>query len=308
MLTVLIGCRVAHDHDNLIKMWLPISEKISETTGRHFAINHQQPIGGGCINAAYCINGNGQQYFVKTNAAAGAAMFEAEAAGLEEIAHSRSVRVPKPICHGTTGNTSFLVLEYIELGGSRHGSLAELGCQLARMHRTTSNHYGWRRDNTIGSTPQINTQSDNWVEFWRNRRLRFQLELAARNGYRGSLQRHGERLLSDIEIFFERYTPPASLLHGDLWSGNYDVTRNGEPVIFDPAVYYGDRETDLAMTELFGGFSPQFYQAYENEYPLDNGYSERKILYNLYHVLNHLNLFGGGYLSQAERMMESLLH
>ena len=98
------------------------------------------------------------------------------------------------------------------------------------------------------------------------------------------------------------------MLHGDLWSGNYDVTHRGDPVIFDPAVYYGDRETDLAMTELFGGFSPQFYQAYENEYPLDNGYSERKILYNLYHVLNHLNLFGGGYLSQAERMMESLLH
>jgi fructosamine-3-kinase len=175
------------------------------------------------------------------------------------------------------------------------------------MHRITRPAFGWVRDNTIGSTPQINTPADDWIGFWRDRRLRFQLELAVRNGAGGSLQAGGERLLDEFPRLFSSYTPVASLLHGDLWGGNQAYTRAGEPAIYDPAVYYGDRETDIAMTELFGGFGRDFYAAYREHYPLDEGYAVRRRLYNLYHVLNHFNMFGGGYLSQARGMLDSLL-
>jgi protein-ribulosamine 3-kinase len=185
--------------------------------------------------------------------------------------------------------------------------MAALGEQLAAMHRATRDRFGWRRDNTIGSTPQVNMQLSDWVEFWRRHRLGYQLDLAARNGYRGALQDKGAQLLERLPQFFKGYRPAASLLHGDLWGGNAAVTAGGEPVIFDPAVYYGDREADLAMTTLFGGFTPAFYRAYETQWPLDPGHRERHELYNLYHVLNHLNLFGGGYRAQAEGMIDRLL-
>ena len=202
---------------------------------------------------------------------------------------------------------SWLVLEYLDLGVRSASNPDALGCALAAMHQCRSNQFGWSRNNTIGSTPQINTRSDDWVSFWRTHRLGFQLRLALENGYRGRLQQLGERLLECVEQFFTGYQPYPSLLHGDLWCGNYAYTGAGEPVLFDPAVYFGDREADLAMTELFGGFPQRFYSAYRHEYQLDSGYNTRKILYNLYHVLNHLNLFGGSYRQQAEQMMNALL-
>jgi fructosamine-3-kinase len=174
------------------------------------------------------------------------------------------------------------------------------------MHRTARDHFGWDRDNTIGSTPQHNAPCGEWVTFWREHRLGFQLDLAARQGYGGRLQKLGERLLADLTGLID-HDPRPSLLHGDLWGGNIGYDREGNPVIFDPAVYYGDREADLAMTELFGGFGSGFYAAYEEAWPLDPGYSVRKTLYNLYHILNHLNLFGSGYLGQAQTMTERLL-
>lgn len=237
-------------------------------------------------------------------------MFEAEAAGLREIAHTQTIRAPEPVCWGTADGAAYLVQEYLDLRGSNSpASVEKLGLKIAQMHRVTARtgHYGWQINNTIGSTPQINTRADNWLAFWREQRLGFQLQLAANHGYGGALQRKGERLLADIPAFFTDYTPAPALLHGDLWSGNYGILACDNPVIFDPAVYYGDRETDMAMTELFGGFSPAFYHAYNDTYPLDSGYQNRKTLYNLYHILNHLNLFGGAYLSQAERMMDALL-
>ena len=166
---------------------------------------------------------------------------------------------------------------------------------------------GWRRANTIGATPQINCRSGDWVGFWREHRLGYQLRLAEANGHRGSLQENGARLLSKIPTFFSGYRPLPALLHGDLWSGNVGFDDAGKPVVFDPAVYYGDHEADVAMTELFGGFSGDFYAAYREVFPLDASYAVRKHLYNLYHVLNHLNLFGGGYLGQAERLISELL-
>jgi protein-ribulosamine 3-kinase len=283
-----------------------IARAVSEATGTPFKPDGRTTVGGGCINSTEILRGGEQRFFVKLNDSARLAMFEAEAEGLHEIAASNSVRVPHPICSGTHGGQSYLVLEYLDFGCVSAKSDALLGRQLAAMHRVTHALFGWRRDNTIGSTPQINNEETDWVDFYREHRLRFQLELAARNGYGGNLLRRGERLLEELPAFFASYSPQPSLLHGDLWGGNHAALRDGSPVIFDPAVYYGDREADLAMTQLFGGFSADFYAAYRESWPLDSGYRMRADLYNLYHVLNHLNLFGGGYRGQAEQTIERL--
>lgn len=288
-------------------VWPAIAAQIAAATGKPFSIKNQALVGGGCINAAYCIESNGQRYFVKVNSADKTGMFEAEAAGLREILATRTLRVPEPVCFGAFEDTAWLALEYVEMGSGAEPGFDELGEGLARMHRVTRSEFGWERDNTIGSTAQINTPASDWIKFWRDHRLGYQLRLAAKNGHTGSLQKKGERLMAGLDGFFRGYTPEASLLHGDLWGGNYGFDEAGRPVLFDPAVYYGDREADLAMTELFGGFSPRFYAAYNAAYPLESGYADRKVLYNLYHVLNHLNLFGGGYLGQAERMLDALL-
>ena len=282
-----------------------IAAVISHATGEPLLPSALHNAGGGCINQAFILASGARRYFIKTNRAALARMFEAEAEGLDEILKSRSLRAPQPICHGTAGDTAYLALEYLDLGG--HGNPAEMGRQLAAMHRCTTGQFGWKRNNTIGSTPQSNPWTQDWVEFLGKHRLGFQLELAAKNGLGNKLQKPGEALLAHLEVFFQDYQPAPSLLHGDLWGGNAAFTRSGEPVIFDPAVYYGDREADLAMTELFGGFDASFYSAYREAWPLDAGYSTRKTLYNLYHILNHANLFGGGYVNQADVMIRRLL-
>ena len=288
-------------------LWSDIAGHISATTGSAFSPQSQHALGGGCINATALVEDGRRRFFVKLNDADRLAMFEAEADGLNEIAASKTVRVPLPVCSGRSGNQSYLVMEHIEFGAAGEHGARLLGQQLAAMHRTTRDRFGWQRDNTIGSTPQINTAETDWVVFWQQHRLGYQIELAANNGYRGDLLRNGERLLADVDMFFRDHTPAPSLLHGDLWSGNYSMDSAGNPVIFDPAVYYGDREADIAMTELFGGFPAGFYSEYRNAWPLDPGYSVRKQLYNLYHILNHLNLFGGSYRSQAEGMTGRLL-
>ncbi|MFQ5993559.1 MAG: fructosamine kinase family protein [Acidiferrobacterales bacterium] len=287
--------------------WSKIADHIADVTGQPFALRDQRDVGGGCINAAAVLESDSGRVFVKLNKASALEMFAAEFAGLEEIARAAAMRVPTPICFGDEGNCAYLVLQYIEQGTATTESIEQLGRQLAKMHRYTGKQYGWFRDNTIGSTPQVNTPCRSWVDFWRTCRLRFQLELAERRGCRVSLRQKGEQLIDNIDVFFHSYTPAPSLLHGDLWSGNYTVDVSGTPVVFDPAVYYGDREADLAMTELFGGFPARFYDSYRETYPLEAGYEVRKVLYNLYHILNHFNLFGGGYESQAERMIQKLL-
>jgi len=287
--------------------WKDVERSIGAASGAPFAIETRARIGGGCINECYVVRGGERTWFVKLNAATRADMFAAEAEGLDEIARSAAVRVPRPLCHGARDNASWLVLEHLELRPGDDRSMGRLGRGLARMHRVTGARFGWHRDNTIGATPQVNTGSSDWIAFWGERRLAFQLKLAASRGDGGRLVAAGERLLAVLPSFFGGYTPAPSLLHGDLWSGNAGRSADGEPVIYDPAVYYGDREADLAMTELFGGFPRSFYEAYGSEYPLDPGYATRKHLYNLYHVLNHLNLFGGGYGAQAQRMIDQLL-
>jgi fructosamine-3-kinase len=288
-------------------LWSRIAAQIEHTTGTPFRCERQRAVGGGCINDAAVIEDAGRSYFVKLNDARRLPMFEAEADGLNELAASRTVRVPLPVCTGLAEQRAYLVMQYVEFGHGDDAAAELLGRGLAAMHRVQQGDYGWWRINTIGSTPQDNTRESDWVTFWDTHRLGYQLELAATHGYGGDLQRKGARLRAGLGQFFTDYTPPASLLHGDLWSGNYAVDTQGQPVIFDPAVYYGDRETDLAMTELFGGFPARFYHAYREAYPLDPGYAVRRDLYNLYHVLNHLNLFGGGYRTQAEEIIRRLL-
>jgi fructosamine-3-kinase len=288
-----------------MKDWQEIGAHIAQSTGQNFIAGDAREVGGGCINQAYVLRGGRAEYFVKINRADSLEMFAAEAEGLAEIAKTGAIRVPRPICWGVSGQRAYLAMEYLALGGGAD-AIPRLGEQLAVLHRATQARFGWHRDNTIGATPQPNAYEYDWLTFLRQHRLGFQFDLAARRG--GSrLARLGERLLAELGGFFQGYTPAPSLLHGDLWSGNYAIDRQNRPVIFDPAVYYGDREADLAMTELFGGFPAAFYAAYQAAWPLDSGYRARKTLYNLYHIVNHYNLFGGGYLGQAERMCESLL-
>ena len=286
--------------------WDAIAAAIGHVTQASFELARATPLSGGCINQTWRVTGrDGAHYFIKLNDAHKLPMFTAESAGLEAIAATKTVCVPQPVTHGGAGQYAFLVLEYLDLNGS--GDARLLGEQLAALHRVQAKQFGWQQDNTLGETAQPNGWSSDWVAFWRERRLGFQLDLAARNGYSGKLQEMGHKLMERLPEFFDGYRPSPSLLHGDLWGGNHAYTTDGTPVIFDPAPYYGDREADLAMTELLGGFDQEFYATYRTAWPLDAGYATRKILYNLYHILNHANLFGGGYAQQAEGMMQGLL-
>lgn len=286
-------------------MWDAIARHISQATGNAFVIRDRQSVSGGSINQAYCISDGDQRYFLKLNQAVRVAMFEQEALGLKEMAETQTITVPRPICWGTSDSSAYLVLTWLDLGYGQGNAWEAMGHQLAAMHRVTSDKgFGWHQTNTIGATPQQNPWTADWVEFYREHRLRYQLRLAARRG--GHFPRQDE-LLDALPLLLSGHNPKPSLVHGDLWSGNGAVSVDGDPVLLDPAVYYGDREVDIAMTELFGGFPNGFYQGYRAAYPLEDGYGQRKVLYNLYHILNHFNLFGGGYGSQANRMIDQIL-
>lgn len=293
-------------------MWTQIATHISQVTGKTFEINDRQTVSGGCINQGYAVSGNTDTYFVKLNKATQVEMFEAEALGLKQMLETQTIRIPKPICVGTVGDISYLALEWLEFGGSNSTqSWEDMGRMLAAMHQAKPPQpsggaeacFGWNRNNTIGSTPQINTWTSDWVKFFTEHRLGYQFQLARRRGGDFPWQ---ERLIEAIPQLLD-HKPKPSLVHGDLWGGNAGITKAGEPVILDPATYVGDREVDLAMTELFGGFPAAFYRGYNEVWPLSSGYKQRKTLYNLYHILNHFNLFGGGYASQANRMIEQIL-
>ncbi len=286
--------------------WQEIAQRISETSGQAFDPRPPSGLGGGCINDAFRLGDGRQDWFVKTNDAARLDMFEAEAEGLNSLAAAGAIGVPRALCWGICEDRSFIVMQYLQLGRGSSQDWAKAGRQLAGLHRVSNAAFGWNRDNTIGATQQHNGWDRDWIAFWREQRLGFQLRLAAKRGYGGRLQSLGEQLLVRFPALIG-HEPVPSLLHGDLWGGNIGFDRDGEPFIYDPATYYGDREAELAMTELFGGFSADFYAAYNEAWPIDPGYQVRRELYNLYHVLNHLNLFGGGYGSQATAMMQRLL-
>ena len=255
---------------------------------RVLGISEAEKLPGGGVLECYWVIAGGEPRFLKTGPAKYADLLGAEADGLRAL-RGAGVRAPEAFASGTAGRKAYLLLENLELETS--GDFAALGRMLAQLHRTTGPRFGWERDNFIGPTPQVNGWNENWTDFWIEKRMKPQFALAEKNGF------HLEPL--DFSELLEGHHPQPSLLHGDLWSGNAGFS-DGQPVIFDPSVYYGDREADLAMTELFGGFPGEFYSAYRQEFPADAGYEKRKHLYNLYHLLNHLNIFGGGYLAQVK--------
>lgn len=285
-------------------MWDDVIDRTAEQ-GVRIRSDTAQRIGGGSINEAWRVEANSGPLFVKFNSAQRYEMFAAEAEGLQELSQAGPIRVPDVICVGAGGYKSFLVLEYLELQNADAVVAGKLGACLGRLHDYRGKAFGWHRDNTIGATPQINTPSQDWVSFFHTWRLQYQLKLARKAGA-GRLADAGDRLCENLPHFFAGTRIEPVLLHGDLWGGNWASCDN-EPVLFDPAVYYGDAESDIAMTRLFGGFPDSFYAAYREQHPDQPGGRQRRELYRLYHVLNHYNLFGGGYAAQAERMIAALL-
>ena len=286
-------------------MWTEIAQAITSKTEQEFAIADSRSVSGGCINQGYRIASNDTAYFVKLNDASQVEMFAAEALALKQMYATQTITVPQPICWGVAANSSYIVLQWLDLGGGNKNSWTQMGRQLAAMHRQgTSNSFGWDRNNTIGSTPQVNTWRSSWADFFAEQRIGYQLRLAKRCG--GSFP-DTDRVVDAVRHKLADRKPEASLVHGDLWSGNAAIATDGTPVILDPATYYGDRETDLAMTELFGSYPTAFYNGYNETWQLDSGYRQRKSIYNLYHVLNHFNLFGGGYSSQAQRIIQQII-
>ena len=264
-------------------------------------------VGGGCINVAWRVPGPDGAVFLKANRASDRAMFEAEAAGLRSLREAHALRVPEVLAVGLDAGSAWLLLEWIEPGRADRRTEVALGRGLAAQHRVSADAFGWVRDNWIGATPQENAQGADWPAFFAIHRLGFQVDLLETTGSAGRLIGPARRLIESVPALLAGHAPVPALLHGDLWGGNWAADASGAPWLFDPAVYFGDREADLAMTRLFGGFGPDFYAAYEEAWPLPAGAGLRADLYNLYHVLNHVNLFGAGYLAQAARLIERLL-
>ena len=284
---------------------------ISEAIGAKFDVTSTAPVGGGCIHTALEVSGksaNGEpRYFAKVNEASSAALFEAEADGLAALAAARCVTVPRVVARGHDDERAWLVLQWLDLAPLADPSASALGHALASQHRIAQERFGWARDNFIGASPQANGWSDDWHAFWRDKRLHPQLRMAACKRLPSRMIDRGERLVADCGALILGRRVEKSLLHGDLWGGNVAALEGAVPAFFDPAVYVGDREADVAMTELFGGFPPGFMAGYRANWSLEGGYAVRRDLYNLYHVLNHANLFAGNYVRQAEQSIERLL-
>lgn len=278
-----------------------------QVLGTEFRVEAVSAVGGGDINTAVCLRGPHAKVFAKLRPAGDLAMFKAEAEGLRALAQCAAIRVPLVLACAEAGDRAYLLLEWLDIQPLHDSPAADrAGEALAELHRCTRAEYGWNHDNFIGSTLQRNFESINWASFFITARLRPQFEMAAAHGFGANLLRQAESIYAKLPALFLEYRPTASLLHGDLWSGNFGSLADGSPVLFDPACYYGDRETDLAMTELFGGLPLAFYAAYRRSWPLHPDYERRKPVYNLYHILNHLNLFGRSYLGQAERLTAQL--
>lgn len=313
-----------HLHPSLKSSYLPIK------------ILSAQALGGGDSHSAYRLQTATHTYFLKLNQREKLPLFETEMRSLNAIKQNGAIRCPQPIATGIYFDQAWLLMEHLTLTSVKTADQEQRrGRALAQMHRSSppdqhaqpttrlakksstestgsttpssTQPFGWFENNFIGLTPQNNQWHGDWVEFYAQMRLRPQLELASLRNAPASLYALGLELMDALPFWFVDYTPEPSLLHGDLWGGNSAFNSDGQPVVFDPACYYGDRETDLAMSELFGGFSADFYAGYHEAFPLDSGYKRRLPLYNLYHILNHNNLFGGDYARISEKMMTALL-
>lgn len=283
-------------------MWQEIIDHLSLLYGERLSLKQVLPVGGGSINQTHRLQAGGYDFFVKLNDARKISMFETEAEGLREVRDGGKIKVPEPIGWGVAQNNAYLVLEWLDLGGKRNW--AALASGLAGLHRLEAKEFGWLRSNWIGDTPQPNPWTKNWADFFWQHRLLYQLKLAEKRGFQLTISL--ALLKTKIYDLLANHQTFPSLVHGDLWGGNFGFDNDGTPIIFDPALYYGDREVDIAMTELFGGFASEFYEHYQKQFPLDRGYNDRKLVYNLYHILNHFNLFGGSYQYQAQQMINTI--
>ena len=244
-----------------------------------------------------------QRYFLKVSTQMEA--LEAELKGIKLMGQTKKIRVPEVFLSNTADRAMYALFEWLDLKPGSIRCHQRLGENLANLHRCQGKSFGLDSDNFIGASPQPNTETEDWFSFFRDYRLGAQLKMAKQNGLDSHLLSSAQAISDNISSFFHQPVVP-SLLHGDLWAGNWGSLQDDEPVVFDPACYFGDREADLAMTELFGGFSEAFYSSYNEVWPLPEGYSVRKDLYNLYHMLNHFNLFGQGYIAQVSSLISKL--
>ncbi|MEJ2506770.1 MAG: fructosamine kinase family protein [Ignavibacteriaceae bacterium] len=272
-------------------------------------ITGRNSLSGGCISSSYKVNTkDGNSYFLKYNYSSGSDMFLTEAHGLQELDKPGVITIPKVISF----DKEFILLDLIENSGRSKNFSEDFGRKFAVLHKFNNEKYGFYEDNYIGSNPQLNIpdndEEKNWTKFYFQKRILYQFHLAEKSGNSTSdLRSSISKLENKIDLIVTDNGEKPSLLHGDLWGGNYMVDKNGFACLIDPAVYYGNREADLAMTKLFGGFDSEFYRAYNEEFPLPDGYDYRENIYKLYHVLNHLNLFGRVYYSQAISLIKYYL-
>ncbi|MDX1694770.1 MAG: fructosamine kinase family protein [Ketobacteraceae bacterium] len=285
-----------------------IRSRVVEFCGGHYEKLQLQRSGLGCINETWQAHGEGlEPLFIKVGAASAADMYEQEIKGLKLLEQAQRFRVPKAHFVAANDNVACLVMEFIDLGPVRGGSEKAVGEALAELHSFTNDQFGLAEDNYIGRSPQVNGFADNWWAFFCERRLTVQMEMAKDNNMRDQLVDRIQRLIDTVPAAFGEHAPAASLLHGDLWSGNMSVDENGKPAIYDPAVYYGDAETDIAMSKMFQSLGDRVYEVYHSHHPRREGMETRRNLYDLYHWLNHFNLFGVTYLGQVEQCVDAVL-
>jgi fructosamine-3-kinase len=260
-------------------------------------------IGGGCIHNAVKVHSSQGDFFLKYNHRKDSDMFEKEYMGLQVLQEADSLYIPDPIGFGIQENYSFLVMEYIESAPQKPDFWEKFGYDLARLHLHHHDHFGFGHDNYIGRLPQKNKYYENWIDFFIEMRLEEQLKLSIDQGRTDtSFSRRFQKFLGRLPGLLQEESP--SLIHGDLWSGNFMVGTDGYAVLIDPAVYYGHREIELSFSRMFGGFDRQFYKSYEETFPLEPGFEERVDIYNVYPYLVHLNLFGDSYLGGIERVLD----
>lgn len=287
-----------------MNLWQTIESEIQQVAETSFLISKKTPVSGGDINQTFRLSGNQKEYFIKLNTSEYADMFIQESAGLKALQTTNTFIIPKVILYGVYQDQSYLVLEYLPM--HQRGDIEDFAGALASLHLNTHKEFGFYGDNYIGKTPQINRFGNNWGKFFAEQRIGFQLELLLQKDACKSMLKKGINLVSNLPDYLNRHKPKPALVHGDLWQGNYAFNQAGQPMIFDPACYYADHEVDLAMLELFGNPGRQFFDAYNRLHKIEEGYSVRREIYNLYHILNHANLFGGNYIFQSEQIIEKL--
>ena len=284
-----------------------LERQLTKNFSRPVIIQNIKPVSGGCINETMKLETNLKTFFLKVNSAKKfPGMFEAEAKGLQLLASADEIKIPSVVLFGRYSDSSYIILEWIAQGKRRKNFYEDFGAKLARLHKHTNKYFGLDHNNYIGSLPQSNQQYENGIDFFIEQRLLKQIKLAEINSEinHSTIQQFNHLFNKLPEIIPNE--PPA-LLHGDLWSGNYMTDETGEVCIIDPAVHYGFREADIAMTKLFGGFDSEFYDAYNEDFALEKGWKERLDIFNLYPLMVHVNLFGGGYIEQVKQILRKTL-